>query len=83
MRLPAPTARCLERPSSAPGRAGGESLSAQRDGTPVRGGHRLRAEHGLSAAATGRLVASADRVPPWTTLRCAVPTSPNGPTVIL
>jgi hypothetical protein len=83
MRLPAPTARCLERPSSAPGRAGGESLSAQRDGSPLRGGHRLRAEHGLSAAGTGRLVASADRAPPRTTLRCAMPTSPNGLTVIL
>ena len=45
--------------------------------------HRLRAEHGLSAAGTGRLVASADRAPPRTTLRCAMPTSPNGLTVIL
>jgi hypothetical protein len=38
---------------------------------------RRRVKHGLPTAAVGRFVASADRPPPWTTLRCATPTSSN------
>jgi hypothetical protein len=34
-------------------------------------------EHGLPTAAAGRFVASADRPPPWTTLRGAVHASLN------
>ncbi len=45
-------------------------------------GQHLCAEHGLPTAAFGRFVASADRPPPWTTLRCAMPTSLNSRKVV-